>query len=1090
MGDSAEHLDLAGRIISSSAAAVLLRGPAATGKTRAVLECYRRLDGTDGKPAAMLLAPNVRASARYRRTLLESSETGVLVSPRVQTFAALADDVLAATQRGGRSLSALRRHLLLRRIVRLLASAGELAVLGPLADTPGLVPALEASIAELKRAAVEPDELARAVRGREGRTADLLKVYTRYQQELHDSDTYDLEGRMWLARDTLAAAREARDVGLDGVRLVAADGFTDFTPTQLEILSHLLRLTGRVVLTLPVADDGRERLWHWTNRTLEQIRRTFTDSLEEISLSPEPPTGGLRALWDRGFNTPADDPPPDGVSVISAPDTDAEVSAVAMRAKRLLAGGTPAGRIAVIARSLEHYRESVERIFAAYDVPVRPAPRPLTDVPIVRFLLAAAGLAAANFPSHDVLRMIRNSYFRPEALGDFDETTVCAAEAVIRYANILQGRESYSAAFERLAATAERDTPGEEPEDEEDVPAARLPYDATTLRSAGRMLEALFGLVAPAAADGQAVDTAALATLAEKLRLRDAACEADDDVIRARDMLALNSLESALEAMDPAPADMTELARALGTVSIPAPRSEEMVEVLDALDARPIRYNHVFVLGAAEGDFPRRFTESSLIQESDRLRWSQHGVRLDQRDEIARREMLLFYLAASRADQTLTFSYQAPDGSSEGLGVSPLLLSLLEPFGGLEALRNAGRFETVPPGRFVQPDDELCSRRDALNAAVAGLFGARENPSALAWAQSQARESLTSVARGLWAYERRWQNGPCNEYDGRVTDERLLRQLQRRFGPEAVFSASQLNTFGQCPWLFFATYLLGLEPPVEPQRRLEPVGRGLFVHSVLRRTFESLREGPGGSVRLTDIDERRIEEALAAAVEEESRRVERTRPPYPALWRLQQRQMHREMADYLARLREADNGEAVHFELGFGLDRGLDESDAASTSEPAELDTPDGPLKIRGKIDRVDRAGTEGKPVWMVIDYKTGSLPSARDIDEGRSMQLPLYSAAVETLFNVIGAGGEFHRIGRKAETRRFAESAKTTREDFVERRDKVLATAAGFAAAMREGRFDVLPTDKCPAWCPVKGICRFSRFRGELKQPEGGDHD
>ncbi|MFW6066646.1 MAG: PD-(D/E)XK nuclease family protein, partial [Planctomycetota bacterium] len=869
--------------------------------------------------------------------------------------------------------------------------------------------------------------------------ADLISIYRRYQQTLWDNQTYDLEGRMWLARDTLKAAEKAHKVGLEGVRLVAADGFTDFTPTQLEILSHLLRLTGRVVLTLPVADDGRDRLWHWTQRTLEHIRRTFGDDLEEISLSPEPSAGGLRTLWDRGFTEPGDDAPPEGVSVISAVDTEAEVSAVATRAKRLLAKGTPAGQVAVVARRLDGYRDTIERIFPAHDVPVRPAPRPLTDAPIVRFLLSAASLPAADFPSHDVLRVLGNSYFRPAALGDFDETAVYAAEAVIRYANILQGRESYSASFERLAATTEQKTHAGEPEDD-DSPATRLPYDAAALHSAAALLEALFELATPATAGNHRVDAAALSRLAEALQLREAACETHDDFALARDLLALEALDNALTSMDPPPADITELSQALSTVSLPAPRTEEMVETLDALDARPMRYRHVFVLGAAEGDFPRRFTESSLIQESDRARWSDRGLRLDRRDELARREMLLFYLAASRAEETLTFSYQTPDGSSEGLGVSPLLLSLLEPFGGFEALGKSGRVENIPPGRFVPPDDEVCRRRDALNAAVAGLFGMADNPSALTWAQRQAGESLAVIARGLWAYERRWQSGECNEYDGRISNENLIGQLRWRFGPEAVFSASQLNTFGQCPWLFFATYLLDLEPSVEPQRRLEPIGRGLFVHAVLRRTFESLRDGPGESVRLAEIDEQRVAEALKTAVAEESRRVERTRPPYPALWRLQREQMQREMADYLTRLREADDAEAVRFELGFGLTRALEEADADSTPQPAELETSAGTFRIRGKIDRVDRVESDGGPAWMVIDYKTGSLPATKDIHQGRSMQLPLYSAAVERLFDVCSAGGEFHRIGHKGGTRKFAEDTKTQREEFVEKRDAVLA--------------------------------------------------
>ncbi len=1089
MNVSARNGDVVERIFSANAPVVLLRGPAATGKTRAMLESYRRLSDEVGRSAAMLLAPNVHAVERYRRRLLDESPTGVLVSPQVHTFAALAGRILVTDQRAIHALSPLGRHLLLRRIVRDLASADELAALGGIVETPGLVPALEMSIAELKRAAVEPDELAAAV-GREGRSRDLLEIYRRYQEELRNTDTYDLEGRMWLVRDRLAGAAGPADAGLEGVRLVAADGFTDFTPTQLEILAHLARLTGKVVLTLPLDTDGRDRLWHWTGRTLESIRGVFGDTLAEIELQPDAPDAApLRAMWDRAFTEPADGKPPEEISIIAAPDIDAEVSAVATRAKRLLASGTPAGRIAVVARSMEPYREAVERIFEAHDVPVRPAPMPLTDVPIVRFALAAAALPAADYTSHDVLRVIKSSYFRPEALGGFDETTAAAAEAVIRQGNVLQGRASYALAAERLAARRDRQSDTAQKDEDDDEPGAdRSRFAADTLRSAGAMLEALFEMVSPAGRE-QISRTAALADLPDKLHLREAACDAGSDRAVARDLRALDELAAALGEIDAPPEDPAELSRALSAVVMAALRTEELVDVLDVLDARAIRYDHVFLLGAGEGVFPRKFTESSLIQESDRLRWSRAGVRLDRRDEIARREMLLFYLAATRADKTLTFSYQAPNGSDEGTGISPLLLSLLEPFGGLQAAADAGRVETIPPGRFVPPADEICRRRDALNAAVAGLFGPYSDPGrcALGWAAAEADEQLSIVARGLWANHRRWTGRERNEFDGRISDPQLLEFLDARFGREAVFSASRLNNYGQCPWLFFATHVLMLEPPLQPQRRLEPVARGLFVHAVLRRTFETLRERAGGPVRLGEIDETELAEALDSAVNAES---DRMRPPYPALWQIQRDRMRDEMHDYLRSLRERADAEAVYLELAFGLGDGPDGyADPASSSQPAELETSAGKLRIHGRIDRMDRS-VGAEPEWLVIDYKTGSLPSVRDIEQGRSLQLPLYSAAVEVLFDSAEACGEFHRIGGKGELRRFGPGGKVSYEEFIERRDEVLARAAGFVEGIRSGRFDLAPTAKCPYWCPMKQICRVSSFRLDLRDGPEDDDD
>jgi len=40
------------------------------------------------------------------------------------------------------------------------------------------------------------------------------------------------------------------------------------------------------------------------------------------------------------------------------------------------------------------------------------------------------------------------------------------------------------------------------------------------------------------------------------------------------------------------------------------------------------------------------------------------------------------------------------------------------------------------------------------------------------------------------------------------------------------------------------------------------------------------------------------------------------------------------------------------------------------------------------------------------------------------------------------------------------------------------------FLTAMREGRFDLLPTDDCPGYCPFRQVCQFSPARNELKRP------
>ncbi|MFW6132707.1 MAG: PD-(D/E)XK nuclease family protein [Planctomycetota bacterium] len=1087
------------RILADGAPAVVLRGPAACGKTAAAVDLYTHFARPTGA-ACLLIVPNAAAARRLRRRLVAEAPGGAVASPGVLTFAGLAGRILAAADDPARLLSPFARRRLLRRIVDELAATDGLAALGASADTPGLIASLDRSIAELKRAAVEPDDLAGAVGRADAKGLDLAAVYRRYQQTMRADGVYDLEGQMWQARDRLADRRGL--AALDGVEAVAVDGFTDFTPTQLAILALLAPRLRCVLVTLPYDEDGRPRLWYWTGRTLDALRREFGEDLREIALTAPVETAPaapppLRTLWDRVFQFDAPScPPPDGFGIISAAGADAEVAGVATRIKRLLTDGAGPGRIAVLARDLTTYREPIERIFGECDIPVAAAPRALASEPIVRFALDVAtlpaGSAAQAFASDEVLRTISSSYFRPSAVGAFDGATVAVAQTMIRQANVLQGREAYAAAAERLALRADHRAEDADDEADADAPNAAPCHDADALRAAAAMLDAMFDIAERSRRDG-------LGAVVEALALHRAAEAQPTPELAARDLRALAALESALDEADDA-TDPAALAEALAPVTSPPPRREALVDVLDVLDARPLRYAHVFLLGVGEGQFPRGFNDSALLSEAQREAWAARGVALDSRRDLNAREMLLFYLAVSRTERTLTLTYMDSDAGGRAGAPGSFLHRLVAPVGddagrGLDAPAVAARTERIAPGRFLTPAEALTSRRDARVAAAAGAFDTNCDAAngALAWLGAHEPRTPARAARGVWTLHRREAAGCCDAYDGRIVEADLRATLRRRYGPEAIFSAAQLNTYGQCPWRFFAAYVLRLEPPPEPQRRLEPVASGVFCHNVLFRTFTTLRDEAGGPVRLCDLRPERVDAALVEAVAAESAAVEARRPPWPALWKLQRDAMHADLARYLrdaAQPLELD-GAAAHFELGFGLGerRDAEARDPASRDEPVTIATPAGPLRLRGKIDRVDCVGFADRRGAFVVDYKTGRLPAAGDIPAGRSLQLPLYAAAVEELLGEPALGGAFHRVagGREPEQRVFASFAPSggeyrPNEAYGAASDEALRAAARFTEGIRDGRFDLLPTHDCPSWCPYRQICHFAPWRVERK--------
>ena len=1070
------------RLDASSGVAVLT-GPAGAGKTAVAMELYRRGADELGRSSCLLIAPNALAAQQARRRLLEASPAGVLAAPAVATFADLAWGIISAAGLDVRALTPVQRRLLLEGIVRELADAGRLRALAPLADTPGLIDALDAGIAELKRAAVAPEALAGAIDAKSGRHGDFLAVYQLYQQRLGETGRYDLEGRMWVARDVLAGDDSAA-LGFDNITALAVDGFTDFTPTQLEIIAILSRRLEQTLITLPLADQpGRKRMWFWTQRTLERILAAIP-AAETVSLSP--PDQPLGRLFDLSDDASAGTAP--AVTIVKAPSVEAEVRAVARAVKADLAGGAPAGTVAVIARSLEPYAETIQRVFAAHDIPIRPQAGALAESNVVRYV---AGLLAlpGEYDCHDVLAAIRNSYFRPAALGDFDELTVTTAEMAIRAANVLGGRESYGLAFARLARLARGRAETVDGEDD-DFTLGRLRADADAIERAGDMIEALLARL-----DRLADATDAPAYVAEVRRLIDelqvyhAACECSDDAIVAADLRALAAMDELLADVaaeaSPTPAGgYAELiARCAAAAALPGAGGESLVTVADVLDARALRLGRVHLLGVNERAFPTLGAERCFIGEADRAAWADGGVILDRRSDMIAREMLLYYLAATRGSEALTVSYLASDASGKSHSPSVFVDELIS---AVEAAGARCARVKIAPGAFAPPTDQLASADDAFNAAISAAFGgAAGAASLLGWAAGRGR-LLRRASFGLLAAHRRWAQAAPDAYDGRISDDELLASLTGRFPQQWTFSATEFNSYGRCPWQFFARYLLHLEALAEPAAQMTPAEMGVFCHSVLWRVMSVLRDRAGGELRLADVGEDDLRAALDEAVEAERDRLA-DRAVYSQLWAIQTQAWRNTLWAYLADQRAgAGEGRMLHFELGFGLaGAAREQSDPASQDEPVELTAGDHSIRLRGKIDRVD--GSDAGP--LAVDYKTGTVPMAKDILSGRDLQLALYAKALAAIFGPPTAGGAYHDVKRNKVTpatvdRMPGRGARISFEDWLA---ESMAAAGRCVDGMRGGRFDALPDGECTHYCPYRQICHFSPARARRKGGEVG---
>ncbi len=1063
----------------------LIVGPARSGKAAHVRRAYRNALDPDRPGRCLLLVPT---GARRRTTedaLLAAAGDGVLVRPQVLTLPELADRLLAAAARPVRRISELAR----RRVIRgCLDGLDEKSadLLGPVRTAPGLVEALDRLFRELKEARVEPDNLGRALTGPLGspRHRLMARLYRAYQEALHAEEVYDEAGQFWHAADLV----QAEEFGPFGdLALLAVDGFQDFFPAQLDVLEALASRAERTILTLPWQPD-RPRLFGVTGRTRDALRSRFGKHLEEIELDavanlPPDLEHVRRHLFELSPKGPL--PTPTGaIRVLQAAGRTREVEETARRIVDLRRNA-PGASIGVLVRSHEPYASLVREIFPRYGIPVRVEHRrSLAACPVVRAAMALVQLQAEDYAFRALERLARSGYLRPETFGA-DKATVRAAVRYARDAGVWEGRARYGRALAALASRVRRRAEGDPDADVLPAPKDEVDRTVAQIERAAALLETLFAKIELPVRAPRAKLAARFREIVRKAGLRDAAADDTHPARVARDLKALAAFEDVLEeiATDAATGNVTvetflaEVTRGLHLESVPAEEpADAPVVVLDVVQGRALSFEHVFLLGLAERSFPRRARRPPFFTDGERAALRTQGVALQDAGRDAEQEMLYFYMAVTRATRTLTLGYPSLDARGR-----PVLAShYLDQVDGLFAGEGDGpalpRIET-PVRDLDLPALRVRTQRELTARALYEAWGPGATPQMdLVLATIEALASKSDPARaalaGLAVEWQREHGEAFDRFDGLLASPDILEALCARVPGRETLSAHRLELYGGCPFAYLAGAVLGLEPQEEPTRDLSAPDLGTIYHAVLERFVAAL-------VASTEIDaelpEKDREAALALLEETASAHFEAIERAghvgSPALWKVTRANIRRDLArlvDWHVQAKAQRGWRPAHTEVAFG---GAGPARPPGTADPLILETPHGPLRLRGRIDRIDRA-VSGEGI-QVVDYKSGSAaPSFAAMQAGASFQLPVYIWAARWL-----VGGPADQVRAFFLPIRKPSTVGCLTGDGAQL-DRSLTYIHNFVAAMRRGAFPVYPRDGCSAFCPFRDICRYAEWR------------
>jgi RecB family exonuclease len=908
---------------------------------------------------------------------------------------------------------------------------------------------LDAMLADLLPEGVSPDELRDALAQAHAdddeftRARDrwVVEVYAAYLDELRRLGKSD-----WRSINALLAGRiEAGGlpVALRGAERLHIYGIT--SPRARRRLLRALAGQSEVDVHLYLLDEPEEE---------RPLFADFADFMADDAVAAPSAVAGARPAAE-----------PTQLDVQPAPDAAREMAWVAREIKQLITGGgIEPHEIAVVARS---GREDTRRAYGALRAAGVPATArirtPLAEITALQALLLVFRGAARDWDYRSLRAVLDHPYFDTKVdLRGLD--FIAGARRVV---GLGAWRKMLEEAL-RLVRDDARETWGQ------GLFADRLERDVEAFDAVRQQLEPLsvprpeaewIGLTRSLLKDGRGL-----------FFLRRRLCDPVNDrwdIVRTdqRGVIQLERLLAEWQQLDLGdepldPAGWYALLRQLleGNELVLSTPGQKGVQVLEAHDAGLVPFAHTFVVHANDGEFPRLTGAAGVLSDEERARLDELGIPVDHREASLRRERSL-WRAVTRKAAPVRVSYRTTNPSG-----TPLLPSLMVPEH--DPARELPRLRRPAGGAPVSPADADQLAAFTLAERLASEpAGPAARPTAGPHAAGPADRPRIRVApshperlrQAIVAAVAESHRGPGldraadlvghpalrpNPWNGELRDPEVLDWLERKFDADYTWSASQLEAYARSPFQFMLERVLRLTGREEAEEETSALTFGGVAHEILERFYrEHLDPLPGG---LTGAAAERFEEIARGVCEAREARGEWL--GLPALWETSRENIVDAVRAYveweLGHLR--DKGEVpVLVEHQFGYDPD------ALVLEGRDVAGRPSRLRLRGKIDRVDRTGSPDDPVLHVLDFKSGSTPGKNDYEDGTVLQGALY-------LEVLAAQG--HRV-KHGRYRSIRNPGKPQNGGLIEHGsglyDDALELAFSIPVRVRAGRFEAVASRK-----------------------------
>ncbi len=958
-------------------------GPAGSGKTfRCLTEIRRALaDEPDGLPL-LFIAPK-QTTYQLERQLLAYPSVSGYTRLHILSFERLAFHLFNELKKPiPRMLDEEGRLMVLRGL--LARKRDQLKLFRASARLTGFAQHLSEALRELQRHQLTPEVLhqlakkAQSVEGLGYKLHDLATMLRDYLDWLQSHELEDADHLLEFAMLTLRASPGVLEFGDLWV-----DGFTEFSPQELDLLAELLPYVRSATLTCCLDHVPTEKAswlsnWSVARQTYQKCRARLagvpgcemqTELLtRHINKSRFPSNLVLRHL-ERYWADPRElDASPAvlseslRVAVCATPEEEATLAA-----REILQFVRRGGRyreITVLARKLDGYHEPLVSVFTRYEIPFFLDRREsVAHHPLAELTRNALRTVTTGWQHDDWFAALKTGLVPvPESDIDHLENEALAhgwKGSIWGKPLTLPDEPDVAAKLERVRAKIV-------------PPFHKL---AQQLSLAGRRP------TGPQLADALRVFWKALGveeTLQEWSELETRPQPVHLTVWEQMGAW-LKNVELAFPTEPRSMQDWLPILEAgLGNLTvgaIPPALDQVLIGAIDRSRNPDIRL--ALILGMNESVFPAPPKPAVLLTEADREALEKQGVSLGAGalQQISL-ERFYGYVACTRARQRLVLTYCRSDLNGKPLNPSPFLSRIRKLFPGLEMEVFASRLnwhESQHPNELIEP-----LLRDQIRSS---LVGDQKSASAPPGFEAQTLAALANLPVLKPLRDR------LRHFAGVSPVESLSPSLaEQLYGDSLKSSVSRMEQFAACPFKFFVHS--GLRAEERKRFELDIRDQGNFQHEVLMLFHDQLREEGKRWRDISPADARdRIEKIALGLIISFRDGLMHATEQNQFIARVLTESLQDFVETLIDWMRQQYAFDPVRVELPFEQESG---------DFPAwKVELGNGHhLLLQGRIDRIDvwRPGKADEALCVVVDYKS----SQRQLDpllmeHGLQLQLPAY---------------------------------------------------------------------------------------------------